>query len=373
MNIPIHWINKLKAREEENALRALSFPFLGIDFYSNDYLGMARSVSLREKASAILANYHCKNGSTGSRLIAGNTYLAMDAEAYLARFYQAEKALLYNSGYSANVGLMSCLAERNDTILYDALVHASIRDGMRMSFAKQHAFAHNNLEELQSKLQKATGTRFVVTESIFSMDGDMAPLHEMLEVCQKYNAFCVVDEAHAVGIYERGLSAGLENHPNLLARVVTFGKAMGVHGAAIVGSEKLQQYLINFSRAFIYTTAPSDSAIAEIWASHEQILTAQEARVQLAENIRYFREKASLADLAIGHSHTPIQYIVVAGNERTKNWEKTLSKHGIHCKAILSPTVPEGKERLRITLHSYNSPQEIDLLVEKLLICKSAL
>lgn len=372
MNIPLHWLNKIKAREEQNALRALSFPFEGMDFYSNDYLGMARSATLPERAKAILANYEIKNGSTGSRLISGNTQLAMDAEAYLARFYHAEKSLLYNSGYSANVGLMSCLAERNDTILYDSLVHASIRDGLRLSFAKQYAFAHNNLEELESKLQKATGTKYVITESIFSMDGDRAPIKEILALCEKYNAFCVVDEAHAIGVFDKGLCAGLEQHPNLLARVVTFGKAMGVHGAAIVGSEQLQHYLVNFSRAFIYTTGMSDHAIAEIWASHEEIQFVQDARLQLVENIRYFREKAIALGLAIGSSQTPIQYIVVAGNLQVKNWEKELSKHNIHCKAILSPTVPEGKERLRITLHSYNTTQEMDILIEKLLFCKSS-
>lgn len=372
MNIPENWNKKLKAREADNALRVLSLQPNGIDFLSNDYLGFATSQELKTKAQCILEQYGEKNGSAGSRLLGGNSVLAENTETYLAQFYDAEAALIYNSGYVANLGLMSCMAERSDTILYDVLSHASLRDGIRLSFAKNFAFAHNDLHDLEQKLKKATGTCFVVTESVFSMDGDTAPLFEMLALCAQYKAHLIVDEAHAVGVFDNGLAAPFAAHPNLLARVVTFGKALGIHGAAILGSKTLQSYLINFSRAFIYTTALADDSLAKIWAAHQLLAHADDKRVKLAQNIAYFRKKAKENNLNIGESHTAIQYLVIPGNENVKRMEHFLLKNGILCKGILSPTVPEGLERLRITVHFYQKEEEIDFFIEKLLLRISA-
>ncbi len=373
MNIPLQWIKKLQAREGDNALRALSFYPKGIDFYSNDYLGLARSKELPLLAQHILQKYGEKNGSTGSRLIAGNNPLIEDTETFLADFYQAEKALIFSTGYVANLGLMSCIAERNDTILYDSLSHASIRDGIRLSFAASYAFHHNDLADLEKRLQKAKGTVFVVTETLFSMDGDVAPLEQILELCARYQAYCIVDEAHAVGVFEKGLSADFATHPCLLARVVTFGKAMGIHGAAILGSKELCHYLINYSRAFIYTTAMPDYAVASIWASHQCVLNADAERKQLGLNIAYFRKKAMDNGLQTGASLSPIQVLIQPGNGQIRKMEQLLKESEILCKAILSPTVAEGQERLRITLHSYNTFGEIDRLIDRLLLCKSAI
>ena len=243
--------NKLKQREEANALRLLAPQSQLIDFSSNDYLGFAKEAAIHHinNNTSELIQF----GATGSRLISGNYELTEEAEAFLANFYNAATALIFNSGYNANIGLFQCLPQRNDTIIYDELIHASIRDGIRLSNASNFSFSHNNLTALEQKLSNAKGLIYVVVESVYSMDGDMAPLTEIVAVCKKYNAALIVDEAHAVGIFGNGKGLvselGLEN--NVFARVVTFGKAVGVHGAAILGSNELRDYLINFSRAFI--------------------------------------------------------------------------------------------------------------------------
>lgn len=371
MNIPENWNKKLQAREADNALRVLSLHPNGIDFLSNDYLGFASSEALKTKAQAILKQYGEKNGSAGSRLLGGNSLLLEDTETYLAQFYEAEAALIYNSGYVANLGLMSCIAERSDTILYDALSHASLRDGIRLSFAKSYAFEHNNLEALEQKLQKATDTCYVVTESVFSMDGDTAPLAEILALCAQYKAYLIVDEAHAVGVFDNGLAAPFAAHPNLLARVVTFGKALGIHGAAVVGNNVLKSFLVNFSRPLIYTTALADDSVAKINAAHQLLSQTDKEIHQLMQNIAYFRTQALAVGLEVGESATPIQYFLLPGNTNAKKAEQYLLENGILCKAILSPTVPEGLERLRITLHSYQKQEEMNALLEILSSRKS--
>ena len=240
---------KLNERKENNAFRQLRLPDNKIDFCSNDYLGIVKNNLINQTS-------FLKHGSTGSRLLAGNYLLIEKTEKILADFHNAEAGLIFNSGYDSNIGLLSCVPQRGDTIIYDYLSHASLRDGIRLSFAKAFSFLHNDLEDLEKKLKAAVGNIFVVTESVFSMDGDFAPLIKISLLCEKYNASLIIDEAHATGVVgEKG--EGLVQHLNLqtkcFARIHTFGKAVGAHGAIILGSKKLKDYLINFfARIYLY-------------------------------------------------------------------------------------------------------------------------
>lgn len=213
----------------------------------------------KKKAAEISAQLPL--GSTGSRLLTGHYELLETLEDKIAEFHQGEAALVFNAGYNANLGLLSAIPRRSDVILYDELVHASIHDGIRLSPARSSVFAHNNTSALEQLLQEHQGkTIFVLVESIYSMDGDAAPLKTIQALCQKYQAYLVVDEAHSTGIcghYGEGLCVETGIHKEVFARIYTFGKAMGGHGAAVVGSKVLKDYLLNYARPLIYTTALS--------------------------------------------------------------------------------------------------------------------
>jgi 8-amino-7-oxononanoate synthase len=247
---------KLEKRKEIDALRTLAINEGKTDFCSNDYLGIVKNKLLENVPGE---NY--AHGSTGSRLLSGNYKLIEETENIIANFHEAEAGLLFNSGYAANTGLLGCIAQKGDIIIYDQLSHASIRDGIRLSFATSFSFQHNDVGDLEKKLagiQNPGVNIFVVTESVFSMDGDMAPLLEISSLCERYGAGLIVDEAHATGVTGakgEGLVQQLSIQHKCFARVHTFGKACGCHGAIVLGSEKLKNYLINFSRPFIYSTS----------------------------------------------------------------------------------------------------------------------
>jgi 8-amino-7-oxononanoate synthase len=355
-----HLKAQLDEKKEKGLLRQLITVDNKIDFCSNDYLGFA-------------SNKHCtgdfsrlKIGSTGSRLITGNSKLAEETEAIIARFHKAEAALIYSSGYTANVGLFSCIVGKGDTIISDEYIHASIIDGIRLNKANRTWFKHNDLEDLETKLQLANNKTVVVIESIYSMDGDEAPLSKIADLCEKHGALLIVDEAHSTGIYgENGEGLvchyGLENR--VYARIHTFGKALGMHGAAIVGSAILRQYLINYSRAFIYTTGIPPPYFAQIQAIYNYLPNGNKA--QLFELINYFRIKCQqLNKIKLIDSLSPIQAIIVGDNFKAKAIENQLLNEGYFVKAILSPTVAVGTERLRISIHSFNTKAEIDGLIE---------
>ncbi|MBL4654010.1 MAG: aminotransferase class I/II-fold pyridoxal phosphate-dependent enzyme, partial [Flavobacteriales bacterium] len=251
MNVEQTLSDKLENRKGENALRSLKTVNGLIDFSSNDYLGFARDFAVLNHSVGV-------GGSTGSRLLTGNSIEAEELEAFIAEYHNAEAGLLYNSGYDANIGLLSCVPQRGDTVIYDELSHASIIDGIRLSRAESFKFKHNNLEHLETRLKSAKGNVFVVVESVYSMDGDFSPLQELINLKQKFDFNLIVDEAHATGLFGkkgegRCVELGIQNE--VFARVHTYGKALGCHGAIVLGSETLRSYLINFSRSFIYTTA----------------------------------------------------------------------------------------------------------------------
>ena len=378
-NFPKSLSQKLQQREQNNALRKLPIFNNLIDFASNDYLGFARSEEIFNQTHTYLLENDIKiNGATGSRLISGNHNLYQITEEFIANFHQSETALIFNSGYDANVGFFSSVPQRNDIILYDELCHASIRDGIQMSNAKSYKFQHNDFEQLEKLISKQLETRnpqhetfYIVTESVFSMDGDSPNLEELSNLCEKYNCHLVVDEAHALGVFGdfgQGLvqSQGLQN--KVFATIMTFGKGLGCHGAAILGSQELKNYLVNFARSFIYTTGLSPHSVATILIAYQHLEFEKEAIQNLKKNIQFFNQEKMQMGLKplFVYSKSAIQCAIIPGNEKVKTIAHQLQENGFDVKAILSPTVPEGQERLRFCLHSYNSEKEISEVLKLL-------
>lgn len=359
---------KLDDRKAAAAFRQLSSGNSLVDFASNDYLGFSRDVSIAERAAEILkTNEISANGATGSRLLSGNHKLYEVCEGVIAQFHESETALIFNSGYDANIGFFQAVPQRGDIILYDAFIHASIRDGMLMSNAKAFKFKHNDVDDLGQLLQKHQSktdqTIYVITESVFSMDGDRPDVQKMATVCLKYSALLVVDEAHAIGVVGdrgQGLVQALGLEAQVFARIVTFGKGMGAHGAAILATKDLRDYLINFARSFIYTTGLPPHSVATIIAGYER-LDDTSSMLQLLENISYFREEMTVLGLQkyFIKSRSAIQCAVISGNERVKALSEVLKEAGFDVKPILSPTVAKGEERLRFCLHAYNTKAQI--------------
>ncbi len=365
--------SKINQRKENSLLRVLKTDGAAIDFSSNDYFGFSRSENLKAVMNSFLASHsEIKLGATGSRLLSGNSKLAEQLEKEIAAFHKAEAGLIFNSGYDANVGLLSSVPQKGDTIICDELVHASIIDGARLSFATRFSFKHNNLDHLEQKLKNSKGNIFVVTESVFSMDGDFAPLIELSQLAKKYCANLIVDEAHATGIYGengRGIINQHDLKKDIFARVITFGKALGCHGAIILGSEKLRTYLINFARSFIYTTALPPHSLIAIKMAYEELSHGNQKET-LHKNIAFFKEYTTVIKDYLIPSDSPIQCLIIPGNDNCRQAADTLQSKNLDVRPILSPTVPEGKERLRICLHAFNSEDEIILLSKTLIeIC----
>jgi len=364
---------KLEERRQQNALRQLRLSDNAVDFCSNDYLGIVKNDLINPHFSP----EGLKHGSTGSRLLAGNYPLIEEAERFIAQFHQADSGLIFNSGYDANTGLLSSIPQRGDTLIYDQLSHASIRDGIRLSFARSFSFMHNSLEELESQLRAAKGNIFVVTESVFSMDGDMAPLQEICGLCKKYKAHLIVDEAHATGVVGRrgeGLVQQLGLQEECFARIHTFSKALGCHGAIVLGSGLLRNFLVNFSRPFIYTTALPEISIAAILVSYQLFPQMDVERNHLDKLIDTFQKELSHFSraqdgLGLLTSNTPIQGVIVPGNDEVRNISKRFAEVNLDVRPILYPSVARGKERLRVVLHSFNTSEEL----EKLILCLSSL
>ena len=362
----------LDKRRQESLYRTLQVHENLADFCSNDYLSFARLSTTLEVAGDEGSPF--LTGATGSRSISGNTRYAEELEAMLARFHHAEAALLFNSGYDANLGLFSCIARKEDMLVCDELIHASIIDGCRLSYAARLRFAHNDIHDLEKKLRHArertaqAGEIWVAVESVYSMDGDMAPLKEIVAVCKKYGANLIVDEAHATGVFGRQ-GRGLVSHYGLeeevFARVHTFGKAIGCHGAVIVGSEVLRNYLINFARSFIFTTALPMHSLVLIRAAYRRLMDDSFSHAFLHRLIEHFKKDFnSCGDIFLIDSNSPVQSLVIPGNARAREVSAALQARGFDVRAILSPSVAAGKERLRISLHMHNTIKQVDALKE---------
>jgi 8-amino-7-oxononanoate synthase len=363
----------LQQRKDNHLFRNLKTTNNLIDFSSNDYLGFSRAAFIKQAVYNDYKNYlHLKSGATGSRLLNGNSVLYEEVEVLLTETHHAEAALLFNSGFDANVGLISTVIRPEDTIFYDELVHASIHQGMKLSGAKLIAFKHNDTQNLEDLLiQTNFDIGFIITESVFSMEGDKADLVKIADLATIYNAKLIIDEAHATGLFGScgsGCCNVAKIEEKCFARVYTFGKAIGSHGAAVLGSQTLKSYLINFSKNFIYSTA----------LDTHSLLSVKHSYFYLQNNInQYFKlEKLNKYFIDVISSHTkafsvcgdgPIFGIIIGDNKKCTDLSTYLQNNGFDVRAILSPTVPKSTERLRVILHSYNTTKEIDDLIRLIL------
>jgi 8-amino-7-oxononanoate synthase len=357
-----HSLNK---RNEQNALRILLPDTDLVDFCSNDYLGFAGSEELKNNINTECTTLAKQtNGATGSRLLAGNSNYAENLEKKISVFHKAEAGLIYNSGYDANLGLFSALGRKGDTIIYDELVHASIHDGIRLSKANAFSFKHNDFTELELLLKQAQGNIYVGVESIYSMDGDYALLTEIAALCKKYNANLIVDEAHATGVTKnngKGRVQELNLETEIFARVHTFSKALGCHGAIVLGSNLLRNFLINFSRSFIYTTALPIKSLVAINQAYLLLQKNNDALNHLNELILLFKNNfAENNSIHLLKSDSPIQGVIVSGNSEVKQLASKIKEQGFDVRAIVSPTVAKGTERLRICIHAFNTTEQIN-------------
>lgn len=377
MKLPENLNRKLENRKQNNSLRILPAFNNLVDFSSNDYVGFSKSESIfKHTHTYLLENEIFQNGATGSRLISGNHSLYQTTEAFIAEFHEAESALIFNSGYDANLGFFSALPQRNDVILYDELSHASIRDGITMSNAKSYKFNHNDFEDLERLIIKFQSSKsqiptniYIVTETVFSMDGDSPNLEELVQLTEKYNCYLVVDEAHTLGVFGEkgeGLTQYQKLHNRIFARIMTFGKGLGCHGAVVLGSTELKEYLVNFARSFIYTTGLSPHSVATILLAYQQLEIEKETIDRLRQNIVFFNQQKNLLGLKpmFVRSKSAIQSAIIPGNGNVKNIAHQLQDKGFDVKPILSPTVPEGQERLRFCIHSFNTEEEISQVLE---------
>jgi 8-amino-7-oxononanoate synthase len=362
-------LNRLESLKKENKFRTLLHKETDTDFSSNDYLGLARSQELHQRIINKLEDIQpIRNGATGSRLLSGNSSYIEEVEYKLAQIFKSEAALIFNSGYAANQSVLSSIPQRGDTILYDELAHACIKDGARLSMASRFSFRHNDLNDLGQKLKRAKGKIFIAVESIYSMDGDECPLKSLIQLSNQYKAFLIVDEAHSTGVvgeHGNGLAVSNELHSKIDIRIYTFGKAMGMHGACVAGSKHLIDYLINFARPFIYTTALPTHSIASIDCAFDFLKEHIHLQKDLRKNIDYFVKNISVITNRTS-SNSSIQTFLVPGNTQVKRASQILSQAGLDVRPILSPTVPKGEERLRICLHSFNSSEEVSKLISSL-------
>lgn len=352
---------ELERRRSEVTFRSLGENNDKIDFSSNDYLGLARSERLIDRVKWRFDQFSKKTlGSGGSRLLSGNYNEIEELEVSLAKIHGTESALVFNSGYVANLAVFSSIPKKNDLIIYDDLIHACIKEGARLSFAKHQSFRHNDLTDLRRKVEQFEGDNvFVAVESVYSMDGDFAPLVALAQLCEELGAHLIVDEAHSTGVFGNagaGLVSQLGLDKKIFVKIHTFGKGMGAHGATVCSDRMIRDYLINFSRPFIYTTSLPPHSVATILEAYNFIAEFDFPQKELIQKIFLFNQTVQHSS---SPNNSPIQSIIIPGNEKVKQVAEKLQNKGFDVKPVLSPTVKKGTERLRICIHQHNTNQEI--------------
>lgn len=349
---------QLLKRSQKEQLRSLKVTNGLEDFSSNDYLSLSRNVELQNDISKEYSQLDIRLGSGGSRLLSGNSDYFESLENQLAAIHKGQSALLMNSGYVANLAVFSTLPKKGDTVIYDELIHTCIKDGVRLSNANHFSFKHNDLSSLKAKLKIATGQVFIAVESVYSMDGDMAPLKELSQLCNEKGALLIVDEAHSTGVFGKngsGLCCELGIEDDVYLRIHTFGKGMGCHGACVVGSQTVKHYLINYSRPFIYTTAMPLHGLVTIKNAYDYLSNHKSYQLELERKIDLFKKHVNVSI----ESNSPIQVVIVKGNSEVKKKALQLQQNGFDVRPVMSPTVKEGQERLRICIHTHNSDESI--------------
>jgi len=369
-----HLSDQLNTRESEGLLRSLQSLADMVDFCSNDYLGLSHNPVLAENIAQDLRRWAengkaLAHGATGSRLISGHSRIFDEFEKACAEMHRAEAALLFASGFDANVGLITALAGEGQVVFCDQLLHASLIDGLRLGKAEKRIFKHNDLEDLIQLMEQypKESPKWIVVESIYSMDGDVAPLEELVKLKDKYQVELIVDEAHSGGLYGpegSGLCVELGLEKEIFARIITFGKAWGNAGAVVVGSQILRDFLINFARPFIYSTAPSPVHVQSLLSTMTFIKKQDAPREKLKANIEFFQSLCS--GVAWGKSQTAIQTFFVSGNQALRSVAKKAQSAGFAVKPIVYPTVAKGQERIRITLNALSKQEDMQALIHTL-------
>lgn len=359
----------LDSLEGSHRRRRLLAP-AGRDFSSNDYLGLAGSQQLRDAAVEALER-GVAIGSGGSRLLRGNTAEHEALEVDAARFFGSESALFVGSGFAANSLIFATLPQQEDLIVYDALVHASAHEGMKLSRAPRTGFAHNDVGAAADAIERwraggGRGTPWIAIETLYSMDGDLAPLTDFADLAERTGAVLLVDEAHAIGVHGpkgRGLSADLQGRENVVS-LVTCGKAIGCEGALILGPALFRDFLVNRGRSFIFSTAPSPLMAAVVRASLGIVAQAEARRKRLralvAKAVRLFRPLG----FPVGETH--IQPIIIGGEARTMRIAEALQHRGFDVRGIRPPTVPTGTARLRVSITLNSGESDIQELADTL-------
>jgi 8-amino-7-oxononanoate synthase len=360
-------LRELEIRSQRRNLEEMR----GVNLCSNDYLGLADHPLLRE--AVVEAVQRAKRvGGTGSRLLSGQTEDWNLLEEEFAKFAGTEAALYFGSGYAANLGLLTALVGKGDVVFSDALNHASLIDGVRLAGSRKVIYPHLDLNALESALRRhlgAPGRKLIVTESVFSMDGDIAPLREMTELAEKYGAVLIVDEAHATAVHGpngSGIAAQAELQPKLMAVLHTCGKALASTGAFVCGSAVLKDHLINRARTFIFSTAPPPYIAGQIRAAMNLAAGMDRERGELQRRAAWLVREFRFAAFDTGGSASQIVPAILGKNEDTLEAAEFLQREGFAVRGIRPPTVPEGKSRLRFSLTSRISSTEISRLKDTL-------
>jgi 8-amino-7-oxononanoate synthase len=358
---------ELDELRRRNQFRTLDHP-AGVNLISNDYLGLARDPRLAQAVIEAVAESG-RVGSGGSRLLGGDAEEWEQAETEFAEFAGVEAALYFSSGYAANVGLLSCLLRPVDLVFSDALNHASLIDGIRLSGARKVIYPHNDVARLEDSLARHRNdpaAKLIVTESLFSMEGDRAPLAKLLELGGRYGAELIVDEAHAVGVFGpqgRGLAAEAGIEKQLLAIVHTCGKALGCAGAFVCSSHSLREFLVNRARTFIFSTASPPYLAHQIRAAIAAVRSMDAERARLNAISSKLRDGLRPQGFDIAASDSQIVPLIVGTSEAALAWAESLREDGFAVRAIRPPTVPPGRARLRLSLTATLAESEIDQLL----------
>jgi len=360
---------KLADKRKQGLLRSLRQPS-GIDFSSNDYLGLANHFEIKSAAADAYIKYGA--GSKGSRLLGGNHKVFEETEKWLANWKGSESALIFNNGYSANLGVISSLCDSKTHLFCDRLNHASILDGYAIGGGKLHRFKHNNPSDLEKALKEAPPESFklIAVEAVYSMEGDIAPLKEYADLAEKYSAMLYVDEAHSDGILGpdgKGLIAQLGLESKVHLSLTTFGKAYGTMGACVFGSKLLIDYFISNARSFIYSTAISPGMVVAMQKAVEVSTRDSFRRESVLKMSADFRQKIKEAGMDCLQSETQIVPIVFGTVEKTQKCRDFLIEKGFYAPCIRPPTVPNGTARLRINISAAHKLGDVEALAEALI------
>jgi 8-amino-7-oxononanoate synthase len=355
---------ELTALESQSQLRRLD-AITGVNLSSNDYLGFSTDPRIKVALQDHLTRFD-QISSTGSRLLSGNSVWWEQTESEFAEFIGSEAALFFGSGYAANVGLLSAVLRPEDFVFSDSSNHASLIDGVRLSRARRVIVPHLDLDFLEDAFRQnedQVGERFIVVESVFSMEGDRAPLCDLAALADRYDASLIVDEAHATGVFGpqgRGLVAETGRFPSLLATIHTCGKALAAAGAFVTCSETLKQYLVNRARTFIFSTALPPFVAAQIRAAVRLVRQADAERECLERLAHRLRRRLCDAGFDVGPSSSQIIPVILGSNYCALNFARELAREGFAAKAIRPPTVPPGTARLRISLTANLSMETVE-------------